>query len=147
MSPLYQRIKDAFNRASDVSISKELKISRAAVSQWKTGDTAPSDGTLLLVAEITGKPYKWLKTGESKYLSSEDKETSKITEKTQAEQMSLERFVTELQSLGVEDFNPAKSLKALTPADMEEILAVARSTARSTAQTMIKQRVKAKQKE
>jgi transcriptional regulator with XRE-family HTH domain len=58
------------------------------------------------------------------------------------EPMTLQRFVDELQALGVEDFNPAKGMRALTPADMEEILAVVRSTA----QTMVEQKLKAKKK-
>lgn len=56
------------------------------------------------------------------------------------EPMTLERFVSELQELGAEDVNPAKSMSALTPADMEEIIAVTRSNVR----TMVEQKLKAK---
>lgn len=59
-----------------------------------------------------------------------------------SEPITLERFVMELQALGVEDFNPAKGMNALTPTDMEEILAVLRSTAK----TMVEQKIKAKKK-
>lgn len=59
-----------------------------------------------------------------------------------SEPMTAERFFAELQALGVEDFNPAKGMNALTPTDMEEILAVVRSTAI----TMVEQKIKAKKK-
>jgi hypothetical protein len=60
------------------------------------------------------------------------------------EPMTRERFIEELESLGVEDFNPKKGMKALTPSDMEEILEVARASAKTTIQTMIEQKIKGK---
>ena len=58
------------------------------------------------------------------------------------EPMTRERFFAELMALGVEDFHAAKGVMALTPADMEEILAVIRSTAK----TMVEQKIKARKK-
>lgn len=58
------------------------------------------------------------------------------------QKMTLERFIAELEALGVEDFNPAKGMSALSAADMEEIIAVARSTVRA----MVEQKIKNKKK-
>ena len=72
---------------------------------------------------------------------SEDEITDIVFGKS-PEPMTLKRFFAEMVALGVEDFNAAKGITALTPADMEEILAVVRSTA----QTMVEQKIKAKKK-
>jgi hypothetical protein len=58
--------------------------------------------------------------------------------------MTLEKFIAELRTLGVEDFHSIRSMKGLTPADMEEIIVVAKNNAKVTAQTMIEQRTKGK---
>jgi hypothetical protein len=62
------------------------------------------------------------------------------------EPMTVERFVNELRALGVEEVNPVKSIKGLTPADMEEIIAVARENVRATVITMVEHRLKGKRK-
>lgn len=60
--------------------------------------------------------------------------------------MTRELFLEEMERLGVDDFNPVKGWKKLTPADMEEIIKVARreahAAARSAAQVMIEQKLK-----
>jgi transcriptional regulator with XRE-family HTH domain len=65
-----------------------------------------------------------------------------------AEPLTRHRFIAELRSLGVEDFNPAKGWSKLTPQDMEEVLEMARRQARaaakSAAETMVEQKVKGK---
>jgi hypothetical protein len=54
--------------------------------------------------------------------------------------ITFERFIAELQALGVEDFNAAKGWKKLTSADMEEVLAVARSTVKAMVEQKLKQK-------
>lgn len=56
------------------------------------------------------------------------------------EPLTLDRFVAELRAMGVEDFHAAKGMNGLTARDMEEILAVVRSTAK----TMVEQKLKGK---
>jgi transcriptional regulator with XRE-family HTH domain len=135
---IYERVKRAFGKDSDAKISRRLNLDKSAVSKWKNGETKPSTDTLLLVAELTGVPLAQLK-GEEEI----GEEYIPPTENLQGE-MTPERFTKELQALGVEDFHSIKSMKGLTPADMEEIIAVAKNTAKTTAQTMIEQRTKTK---
>lgn len=135
-TPIYKRIKTAFKEASDGAIARELGATKSAVSQWKSGGTKPSDSTLLKVEEMTGTPIKYLQTGDPKYLLSMNGKRQKTVDELPDEPITLKRFATELQELGVEDFNPAKGMKALTPDDMREILAVVK--------TMVEQKIKAK---
>lgn len=147
ISPVYLRIKSAFKDASDAEISRRLKeagarVGKSAISQWKSGETSPSTDNLLLVSKLTGVPLEVLK-GESDLNNSANEGGGEVD--TSAP-MTLERFVAELRALGVEDFHAIKSMKGLHASDMEEIIAVAKSNARATAQTMIQQRTKDKNK-
>lgn len=134
--PVYARIKDAFGDASDANIARALKIGKSAVSQWRNGDTIPSTDTLLLISEITGVSLAFLQGKEEA-----EGEGNREVE-TSAQPMTFERFVSELHALGVEDFHSIKSMEGLSPADWEEIIAVAKNNARTTAETMIEQRLK-----
>src|SRR2546423_15605558 len=150
IAPIYERIKKAFNDAldkevSDKEIAEAVKVRKSAVSQWKYGDTSPKTDHLLLIAELTGVPFASLR-GENDLSDVADENNE--GDSTEPEPMSLEKFIIKLQALGVEDVHSIKSMEKLTPTDMEEIIAVAENnakvTAQTTAQTMIKQRIKAK---
>jgi len=95
-----------------------------------------------IVQERTTNPTVSTLKALARGLGQTEEEVFAIARGESPEPMTLEKFVAELQALGVEDFNPAKGIRALTPADMEEILAVVRSTA----QTMVEQKLKAKKK-
>ncbi len=165
-SALYIRIKAAFGNASDASIARRLNLTKQSVAKWKKGGS-PSRSVLVRIAGINNIPLEWLMTGNEMFLEPkivarlsvfleaaeghavEDENIeiqlekyNRIAEGKLPEPMTLPKFVAELQSLGVEDFNPAKGLTQLTAADMEEILAIVRSTVR----TMVEQRIKAKRK-
>ena len=100
-----------------------------------------SHATVANVVNATSKEVKASTlAGLAKGLGISEDEMVAIARGKANEPMTLERFAAELQGLGVEDFNPAKGLKQLTPADMEEILAVVRATARA----MIEQKTKKK---
>jgi transcriptional regulator with XRE-family HTH domain len=138
----YGRLKDAFGGLSDKKLGDELGVTKQAVSQWKRGITEPGEAVLIIAAEKTELPYKWLLTGDKKYLPSESNKNLNADEKMPAQAMTFESFKAELRALGVEDVNPLKSFEGLTPADMDEILAVARSTVK----TMVEQKIKARNK-
>jgi transcriptional regulator with XRE-family HTH domain len=137
--PIYARIKDAFGDASDANIARALGIGKSAVSQWRNGITVPSTDTLLLISEITGFSLAFLKGEEESSLS--EREGNREVE-TLSQPMTFERFISELRALGVEDFHSIKSMEGLSSADWEEIIVVAKNNARTTAKTMIEQRLK-----
>ena len=137
--PIYRRIKDAFGDASDANIARMLKIGKSAVSQWRNGATVPSTDTLLLISEMTGFSLAFLK-GEEEFSLSEEEGNREVG--TSSQPMTFERFISELRALGVEDFHSIKSMEGLSSVDWEEIIAVAKSNARTTAETMIEQRIK-----
>ena len=141
-TPIYSRIKDAFNGIADSKIATELGVEKQSVYQWKIGRTKPSIENLLKAEEKTGLPYKWFLTGDKAYLSTENKEEPNNLDKP----MTLERFIEELKAMGAEDFHSIKSMRGLSPADMEEILATARRNAQATAQAMIELRIKGKRR-
>jgi transcriptional regulator with XRE-family HTH domain len=100
-----------------------------------------SHATVANVVNATSKEVKASTlAGLAKGLGVSEDEIVAVARGKANQPMTLERFVSELQSLGVEDFNPAKGMKSLTPADMEEILAVVRATVK----TMIEQKTKKK---
>lgn len=96
------------------------------------------------VANIVNVASKEVKSstlaGLAKGLGVSEDEIVAVARGKNNQPMTLERFVQELQTLGVEDFNPAKGMKQLTPSDMEEILAVVRATVK----TMVEQKTKPK---
>ena len=142
-SPIYLRIKKAFNGAPDVAIARQIseaggKAGKSAISQWRNGETVPSTDNLLIISKLTGVPLEVL-NGEREV---DDEGRTEV--ETASQPMTFDRFVRELRNLGVEDFHSIKSMRGLSPADMEEIIAVAKSNARATAQTMIEKRTKDK---
>jgi transcriptional regulator with XRE-family HTH domain len=62
-SPIYGRIKKAFKGASDSYIYKQLRVSKQAFNQWKSGKTKPGLDKLIRISELTGKSVEWLKNG------------------------------------------------------------------------------------
>lgn len=141
-SALYVRIKAAFNNASDAEIGRQVKLTKQSVGRWKDGGR-PRDAVLDKISKITNVPIEWLLTGNESFLDKRTLERLKLEVHSESTDMTLNKFLAELQSLGVEDFNPAKGLSHLTQADMDEILAITRSTVK----TMIEQRIKMRQKE
>jgi transcriptional regulator with XRE-family HTH domain len=139
LSPAYLRIKEAFGDASDAGIARRLGIGKSAVSQWRNGSTVPSTDTLLRISELTGVPLAALK-GEAEFSHAEGEGDRGV--ETSSQPMTFERFISELRALGVEDFHSIKSMEGLSPADWEEIISVAKNNARTTAETMIEQRIK-----
>jgi len=100
-----------------------------------------SHATVGNILNVTSKEVKSSTlAGLAKGLGVPEDEIFAVARGKANEPMTLEKFVTELQGLGVEDFNPAKGMKSLTQADMEEILAVVRATVK----TMIEQKTKKK---
>lgn len=91
-----------------------------------------------LIKNVSPEKLKALAKG----LNVSEEEITSIAFGKSPEPMTRERFFAELMAMGVEDFHAAKGTTALTPADMEEILAVIRSTAK----TMVEQKIKAKKR-
>lgn len=118
-----------------------IGVTQSALSQIENDRIKPSDETAAAIQKALESHLskEYLESIlHGKYFLIEPS----IVESKLVEPMTLERFVQELQALGVEDFNPAKGIVALTSSDMEEILAVARSTVK----TMVEQRIKARQR-
>jgi transcriptional regulator with XRE-family HTH domain len=91
-----------------------------------------------LTTNVTPEKLKALAKG----LGVPEEEITSVVFGRPPEPITRERFFAELMALGVEDFHAAKGVMALTSADMEEILEVIRSTAK----TMVEQKIKAKKK-
>ena len=115
---------------NDVEVNSGNRISKGYVGQIENRQ--------VLGDNITPQKLKGLARG----LRVDEDDIFDLARGKPPEPMTLQRFFAELVALGVEDFNAAKGITALTPADMEEILAVVRSTA----QTMVEQKIKAKKK-
>ena len=61
---LFDRIKEAYEWASDKDIADDLGVSAQAVSNWRKG-VGPSRATLGRIAEARSVPLEWLLTGDS----------------------------------------------------------------------------------
>lgn len=48
---------------SQSNLAKTLGVTRAAVGQWKSGDTSPSSDNLVRISEILNVSFEWLGTG------------------------------------------------------------------------------------
>jgi transcriptional regulator with XRE-family HTH domain len=59
------RIKEARKRAglSQTVLANRLEVSRGAVGQWETGETAPNTTNLYKIAVTLGVNYEWLSKG------------------------------------------------------------------------------------
>jgi transcriptional regulator with XRE-family HTH domain len=113
---------------NDVVRQSDNQIANSHVSRIENG----------LTTNITTEKLRSLAKG----LGVPEDEIFSVARGKQSEPMTRERFFAELMAMGVEDFHAAKGTTALTPADMEEILAVVRSTAK----TMVEQKIKAKKR-
>jgi transcriptional regulator with XRE-family HTH domain len=117
------------------------RLSLAEVSQLAGGQITRSHISRIENGELTNVGLDKLRA-LAKGLNVSEEEITSVAFGKAPEPMTRERFFAELMAMGVEDFHAAKGTTALTPADMEEILAVVRSTAK----TMVEQKIKAKKR-
>lgn len=129
---LVERIRIVVGGGTDKEIAAELGVSPASITNWKRGE-GPGRKRLQQIAEKYSVSLDYLQYGH-------DENNGETT----SGPMTYALFIEELRRLGVEDFNPAKGIQALTTSDMEEILEVVRANARLTATTMVEQRIRAR---
>jgi transcriptional regulator with XRE-family HTH domain len=133
-----QAVADFLNREMD----------RQRINDREVAERSGNAITHQTVWNIKNRVSKDIKIGTlvglAKGLNIKEEAMMAIAFGSKPEPLTLERFIAELQALGVEEINPAKGMKALTPADMEEILEVAKSNVRATVTTMVEQKIKGK---
>ncbi|MBA3241988.1 MAG: helix-turn-helix transcriptional regulator [Acidobacteria bacterium] len=146
---LVNRIRKEVGGGNNKEVAEKLtklgiKVSPQLISNWKKGQ-GPTRKRLTQIAEKCNVSIDSLLYGDiDKRKNRENDEGNLTRAETSQEPMTPKRFAAELRALGVEDFHSTKSMKGLTPTDMEEIIAVTKMNAKTTAQTMIEQRIKAK---
>ncbi len=64
MTTLAERIKTARGAASREKLAALVGKSVSALKRWEDAKNSPSEGDLLLLAQVTGVRLAWLKTGE-----------------------------------------------------------------------------------
>jgi len=139
---LVERIRTLAGGGNDKEIAPELGVSAASISHWKRGE-GPGKKKLKQIAEKYNVTLDYLLHGDETDKSNSEKKDNSSPE-TALTPMTRGRFIAELQSFGVEDFHSIKSMEGLSPTDMEEIIAVVKNNAKTTAQMMIELRTKSK---
>lgn len=109
---LNQRIKEirTCKKLTMEQFSKQLGVSKAAISQWENGKANPSDQTIKSICREFNVEEKWLRTGEGDMINPRAvSELDKMLEKhglSDDERTLIKRFVnlTQEQRTAVTDF-------------------------------------------
>ncbi len=80
MYEIYAKLRDQ-KGLTDYRISKELGISRTALSEWKKGTYKLKADKLQLIADFFGVPLEYLMTGEMKEGYYTNEKTAEIAQK------------------------------------------------------------------
>ena len=64
IAPLGKRVRQARGRLSRNRLGNQLGRTGRTVERWENDQTLPSEGDLLLLAQVLGVRIEWIKTGE-----------------------------------------------------------------------------------
>lgn len=94
---------------NQVEFALKIGSSDSTISNWETGKTTPSRGTLRRIAEICGVSFAWLRDGEGEMLVGNPPSRIQATDETTTHQSSKPR----MDAAGVGGYN-AGSVRTIT---------------------------------